>query len=262
MITEQLTNETFVDRVRAAADVLESVASNRELLADVPAEDRERLVRLAGDGQLAEGEFTPGAVGREWTDNGVLRQLRRRSLARLRHEIEPVEQAVLGRLATSWQAVTRRRHGPDALLDVIEQLQGAPLAASILETEILPARIAAYDPADLDAIASAGEVVWRGIEPLGARAQARGQLPSQPAGMDTPSPQAATDAASPGNLPPAPPSLGWMDLLDPSQRQAPKAALPDDPLARMMGGGNPLGFSMKDNPIRSMMMHALGSLFV
>jgi len=100
------------------------------------------------------------------------------------------------------------------------------------------------------------------IEPLGARAQARGQLPSQPAGMDTPSPQAATDAASPGNLPPAPPSLGWMDLLDPSQRQAPKAALPDDPLARMMGGGNPLGFSMKDNPIRSMMMHALGSLFV
>jgi ATP-dependent Lhr-like helicase len=99
----------------------------------------------------------------------VLRQLRRRSLARLRHEIEPVEQAVLGRLATSWQAVTRRRHGPDALLDVIEQLQGTPLAASILETEILPARIAAYDPADLDAIASAGEVVWRGIEPLGAR---------------------------------------------------------------------------------------------
>jgi ATP-dependent Lhr-like helicase len=65
--------------------------------------------------------------------------------------------------------VSRHRHGADALLDVIEQLQGAPIAASILETEILPARIAAYDPADLDAVASAGEVVWTGVESLGAR---------------------------------------------------------------------------------------------
>jgi len=49
MIQEQLTNETLIDRLRAAADVLESVASNRELLAGVPAEDRERLVRVAGE---------------------------------------------------------------------------------------------------------------------------------------------------------------------------------------------------------------------
>ena len=66
-------------------------------------------------------------TGREWTDAGVLRQLRRRSLAKLRHEIEPVDQPVLGRLTTTWQGVARRRHGADALLDVIEQLQGAPL---------------------------------------------------------------------------------------------------------------------------------------
>ena len=127
------------------------------------------LVRLAADGQLVEGGFTPGTSGREWTDAGVLRQLRRRSLARLRHEVEPVDQPVLGRLATAWQGIARRREGADALLDVIEQLQGAPLAASILETEILPARIDGYDPADLDALASAGEVVWTGIESLGAR---------------------------------------------------------------------------------------------
>ena len=127
------------------------------------------LTRLAAEGQLVEGAFTPGGSGREWTDQGVLRQVRRRSLAKLRHEIEPVEQPVLGRLTTAWQGIVRRRHGPDALLDVIEQLQGAPLAASILETEILPARIDSYDPADLDAVASAGEVVWVGVEPLGAR---------------------------------------------------------------------------------------------
>ena len=127
------------------------------------------LLALASDGALVEGEFRPGGTSREWTDAGVLRQLRRRSLARLRQEAEPVDQSVLGRLETRWQGVARRRQGADALLDVIEQLQGAPIAASILETEILPARLDGYDPGDLDAVAAAGEVVWAGVEPLGDR---------------------------------------------------------------------------------------------
>ena len=126
-------------------------------------------MRLAAEGRLVEGEFRPGGTRREWTDAGVLRMLRRRSLAKLRHEVEPVDQAVLGRFATTWQGIVKRRHGADALLDAIEQLQGAPLPASILETEILPARIDVYDPADLDAVTAAGEVVWVGVEPLGER---------------------------------------------------------------------------------------------
>ena len=127
------------------------------------------LARLAAEGRLVEGEFRPGGTRREWTDANVLRAIRRRSLAKLRQEVEPVDQAVLGRFATTWQGLVKRRHGADALLDAIEQLQGAPLAASILETEILPARLDAYDPADLDAVTAAGEVVWVGIEPLGER---------------------------------------------------------------------------------------------
>jgi ATP-dependent Lhr-like helicase len=127
------------------------------------------LARLTADGALAEGDFRPGGIHREWTDAGVLRQLRRRSLARLRRETEPVDQAVLGRLTTTWQGIMRKRQGSDALLDAVEQLQGAPLAASILETEILPARIEGYDPADLDSLTAAGEVVWVGIEPVGDR---------------------------------------------------------------------------------------------
>src|SRR5439155_3587119 len=123
------------------------------------------LMRLAAEGRLIEGEFRPGGTGREWTEPGVLRMVRRRSLARLRHEIEPVDQHVLGRLATTWQGIVKRRRGADALLDAVEQLQGAPLPASILETEILPARIEVYDPADLDAVMAAGEVVWVGVEP-------------------------------------------------------------------------------------------------
>ena len=127
------------------------------------------LVRLASENRLLEGEFRPGGTRREWTDPEVLRQVRRKSLAKLRHEVEPVEQAVLGRFAVTWQGVFRRRRGGDALLDAIDQLQGAPLPASILETDILPARIEAYNPADLDAAIAAGEIAWTGVEPLGDR---------------------------------------------------------------------------------------------
>src|SRR5262249_26994047 len=84
-----------------------------------------------------------------------------------RRQVEPVDQTVLGRFVTTWQGVVSRRVGSDALLDIIEQLQGAPLPASILETEILPARIANYDPSDLDGLAAAGSIAWVGVEPLG-----------------------------------------------------------------------------------------------
>jgi ATP-dependent Lhr-like helicase len=125
------------------------------------------LKDLAAHGTVVEGEFRPGASGREWCDPDVLQSIRRRSLAKLRHQVEPVEPAVLGRLVTHWQGVVRRRQGLDALLDAVENLQGAPLIASILETEILPARVGGYQPSDLDALTTAGEVVWGGLEPLG-----------------------------------------------------------------------------------------------
>ena len=125
------------------------------------------LTRLFGEGRLLEGEFRPGGSHREWTDPGILRIVRRRSLARLRHEIEPVEPTTLGRLATTWQGVIKRHRGTDALLEAIGQLQGAPLAASIVESEILPTRLEEYDPASLDVLVAAGEVVWVGLEALG-----------------------------------------------------------------------------------------------
>ncbi len=127
------------------------------------------LKALAAAGRLLEGEFRPGGAGREWSDADVLQTIRRRSLARLRKEVEPVEPPVLARLVTTWQGLVRPRLGLDALLDVIETLQGAPLSASILESEILSARIDGYSPGGLDALAAAGEVAWRGVEPLGDR---------------------------------------------------------------------------------------------
>ncbi len=127
------------------------------------------LQRLVQTGRVVEGGFRPGGVHREWCDAEVLRAIRRKSLARLRKEVEPVEQRVLARLFTRWQGVLQPRRGLDALLDAIENLQGAPLPASILETEILPARVTAYKPGDLDMLMAAGEVVWVGMDPIGER---------------------------------------------------------------------------------------------
>ena len=127
------------------------------------------LRRLAETGRVVEGEFRPSGRGREWCDAEVLRSLRRRSLAILRQDVEPVEPPVLGRFLVGWHGLTTPRAGLDALLDAIEQLQGAPLVASVLEREVLPARVAGYTPAQLDTLVSAGEVIWVGVEPLGER---------------------------------------------------------------------------------------------
>ena len=127
------------------------------------------LTRMAEAGRLIEGEFRPGGTDHEWVDADVLRRLRSRSLARLRQQVEPVETDALGRFLISWHGIGSARRGADALLDAIEQLQGAPLTASVLEREILPSRVADYQPALLDALMAAGEVVWVGVEPLGDR---------------------------------------------------------------------------------------------
>jgi ATP-dependent Lhr-like helicase len=130
----------------------------------------EPLLRLLhGEGRLLEGEFRPTGTHIEWCDPEVLRVVRRKTLARLRREIEPVEERVLGRLLARWQGVAVPRRGMEALLDAIGVLQGASLPASELEREILPARVSTYTPADLDTLMAAGEVVWVGVERIGER---------------------------------------------------------------------------------------------
>jgi ATP-dependent Lhr-like helicase len=127
------------------------------------------LEQLAGEGKLLEGAFRPGGTQREYAHHDVLRSIRQRSLAKLRKEVEPVESSVLGRYVTQHHHLLHPRAGMDALLDAIEKLQGVALPASVLEREILPARVREYRPEDLDALAAAGEIMWCGVEPLGER---------------------------------------------------------------------------------------------
>jgi ATP-dependent helicase Lhr and Lhr-like helicase len=127
------------------------------------------LHALHARGKLLEGEFRPRGRSQEWCDPEILQQIRRKSLARLRREVEPVEQHIFARFAGRWQGVAARRRGSEALLDAVENLQGAALLASEVEREILPARIADYRSSDLDALMAAGEVVWVGLEQVGDR---------------------------------------------------------------------------------------------
>jgi ATP-dependent Lhr-like helicase len=120
------------------------------------------LRRLAGQRRVVEGEFRPGASGSEWCDVEVLRRLRSRSLAALRHEVEPVDAAALGRFLPSWQHVADPLRGVDGLASVIDQLAGVALPASAWESLVLPARVKDYSPAMLDELTAAGEVIWSG----------------------------------------------------------------------------------------------------
>src|SRR5690606_7423841 len=97
-----------------------------------PAVVTDALRRLASEGRVIEGEFLPDGQRSEWCDAQVLRTLRQRSLSRLRSEVEPVEQAALGRFLPSWQQVGGRLRGVDGLLHAIEQLAGAAVPASAL----------------------------------------------------------------------------------------------------------------------------------
>ncbi|MEU3631673.1 ATP-dependent helicase [Streptomyces fradiae] len=125
------------------------------------------LHRLAAAGRVVQGEFHPSGIGQEWCDAAVLRRLRRRSLAALRQELEPVPPSALATFLPQWQHVgSSGLRGIDGLARAIEQLQGAPVPASALEKLVLPSRVRDYGPQLLDELTTTGEVVWAGAGAL------------------------------------------------------------------------------------------------
>ncbi|MFD7092857.1 ATP-dependent helicase [Streptomyces sp. NPDC059896] len=125
------------------------------------------LQRLAASSRVVQGEFHPSGIGQEWCDATVLRRLRRRSLAALRQELEPVAPAALAAFLPQWQHLNGNSlRGIDGLARAVEQVQGAPVPASALEKLILPSRVAGYTPALLDELTTTGEVLWAGAGAL------------------------------------------------------------------------------------------------
>jgi ATP-dependent Lhr-like helicase len=128
---------------------------------------RHTLEQQAASGDLLAGSFRWSAREPEYCAPDVLRTLRRRSLAALRREIEPVDAGTLARFLPAWQGVGIQARAIDRLADVIQQLQGAALPASVLERDVLPSRMSGYTPQLLDQLIASGEVVWVGQGPLG-----------------------------------------------------------------------------------------------
>jgi ATP-dependent Lhr-like helicase len=128
------------------------------------------LRELERAGDLIQGELRPGGSGREWCDPGVLRRLRRASLATLRKEVEPAEQRALARFLPAWQGVdSGGAAGIDRLRELIVPLQGLALAPEVWERDVLPRRVGSYSPAWIDQLCASGELVWVGAGALGRR---------------------------------------------------------------------------------------------
>ncbi|HZC91033.1 MAG TPA: ATP-dependent helicase [Mycobacterium sp.] len=124
------------------------------------------LGRLAADGRLVRGEFSTEAVGDQWCDADVLRILRRRSLAALRAQVEPVSTSAYARFLPAWHGMgatgSAANSGLDGLAAVIDQLAGVPLPASAIESLVLAPRVRDYSPAMLDELLASGEIMWSG----------------------------------------------------------------------------------------------------
>jgi ATP-dependent Lhr-like helicase len=134
-----------------------------------PAQVEPVLRLLEGQGVLVRGEIRPGGSVPEWCDAEVLRRLRRRTLARLRREVAPVDAATLGRFLPRWQGIGEDRQGRDRLLEAILPLEGLALTWSELDRVLLPARVPGFRAEELDLLAATGQLVWVGRGAAGPR---------------------------------------------------------------------------------------------
>ncbi|MDX6619295.1 MAG: ATP-dependent helicase Lhr and Lhr-like helicase, partial [Gaiellales bacterium] len=142
----------FPTRLLAERYDLESAVAERELAA------------LERAGTLVHGALRPGGSGSEWCDVEVLRRIRRASVARLRREVEAVEQPALARFSLGWHGAGRKgRGGIDRLREVLFPLQRLPLAPEVWERQVLPLRMD-YRPELLDQLCTSGELVWLGAD--------------------------------------------------------------------------------------------------
>jgi ATP-dependent helicase Lhr and Lhr-like helicase len=123
------------------------------------------LDQLTEGGKLVRGDLHPNKPAPTFCDVEVMRAIKRRSLAELRHQVEPIDAFAYARFLLRLHGIINKPAKSDNLLSILERLEGAPLCFSALEGEILPARMGDFVPSALDQLLASGALVWRGIEP-------------------------------------------------------------------------------------------------
>jgi ATP-dependent Lhr-like helicase len=127
------------------------------------------LASLEAEGQVLRGRYRPDlpAGETEWCNRRLLARIHRLTLGRLRREIEPVTAADFMRFLLRWHHVDpgSRLHGVDGALQVLQQLQGFEIPAAAWEREVLPRRIARYEPGLLDRLSLSGDLMWGRLSP-------------------------------------------------------------------------------------------------
>jgi ATP-dependent Lhr-like helicase len=125
------------------------------------------LAQLEAEGQILRGSFRAGQGETEWCHRRLLARIHRLTIGRLRREIEPVTTAEFYAFLNRWQhlAPGSQLHGVDGTLQIIRQLQGSEFGAAAWESEVLPRRVARYQPEYLDQLCLSGEVTWGRLSP-------------------------------------------------------------------------------------------------
>jgi ATP-dependent helicase Lhr and Lhr-like helicase len=136
-----------------------------------PAAIAAAFAALEAEGFALRGRFSADVAEDEWCERRLLARIHHYTLKRLRAEIEPVAGRDFVRFLLDWQkaAADARMEGPDAIDKIIAQLEGFEAAAGAWETEILPARLAGYEPVWLDDRCRAGHLAWARLKPRIAR---------------------------------------------------------------------------------------------
>ncbi len=170
---EPVSDEALIEIVRGRLEGLGPVTASA--IADSLALPVSRiniaLAALEAEGFAMRGRFgtvakggavAAGAVEEEWCERRLLARIHRYTVKRLRAEIEPVQARDFLRFLCEWQRVLpeSRMQGPDALAAVLTQLEGFEAPAGAWETEIIPARMAEYEPQWLDEHCRAGRFIW------------------------------------------------------------------------------------------------------
>jgi ATP-dependent helicase Lhr and Lhr-like helicase len=210
--------DVFLEPVEGALRaVLRRLARTRGPFTTGEAADRFGLEHQRVDAELASleladelvrGELRPGGTEREWCDPDVLRRIRRATLAVLRREVEPADQAAFGRFLPAWHGIGRRQ----SLREALVPLQGVALPATLWESDVLPRRVPFFRPADLDVLCASGEIVWvgAGLDRVALYFRDDASVLGPPAADPPPEGDTAASirAAMTGR------ALFWLDLVD------------------------------------------------